>query len=352
MKIKTEELRLIVKAVMPAVKTDSLVEETAALCFDGTYLLSYNDKVAISYPFPENTGELSCGVSGKDFENALKGMRSKEVVLALLETAETTVLTITGGKTVIELPLMNSEKLIQLHDSLNLNAASDAMQPLPSDFLHGLRLTSGVTSKNLDHPQGLFTVSITGSTMLASDGFRVAKYTMADEITPNTFIVRDFVEEIIKFCPVLYAVKDSWIYFENIDGGIHCCRAADVQHLFPKNMEDMLKYDPKKMAFFTFPAELTDELEAMSFFSDGEDAREKVVEVNIDKLGQLSLKSTSIKGNVSTRASIEDYKGEDISFHVSPIFLRMLIAEDGKVGVDEKFIHLETGMYRQVVSLR
>lgn len=345
MRINTEELRNITKIVMPAVKSDSLEEELGAIVFDGTYMLSYNDKVAISYPLPESAGELACGVSGDDFEHALKGIRTKDVTLEVQEN----VLVISGGKTVIEIPLMNEDKLLELHDSIGIVEAEKNLKPLPKDFLHGLGLCNNVATNNMNNLQGLYTIRVTKDLLYASDGFRVCRYNLSDKM-PSTYIAKPFVEDVIKFTPVEYYFTDAWLYFGNIDGGMHCCRTMPIDS-FPLTMDKLLDC-AEDADYFTFPTDILDELEAASFFSEGKDAREKVASVSINDLGLAVIESSGTRGRVTTEAQIEDYKGEEVTFNVSPIFLRMMIAEEGKFAVTPKFLHMTTGPFVQIVSLR
>jgi len=179
--------------VMPAVKENSLVEEMSSVVFDGPYLITYNDVIAVSYPL-NTDNEDTCGVTALDLQKAVMSIRTKEVSL----TKEDDIFIVSGGKTRIELPLMNEEKLMELHNSLDLETAEENMRELPTTFSHALKLCVACSSKNVDHPHGLYALKFSNNALSASDGMRVAKYEFdgnfeeIDCYIPNSDTIRIF----------------------------------------------------------------------------------------------------------------------------------------------------------------
>lgn len=345
MNITKEVLLLAVQRVVPAIETKGVVEEMGHLVFSGPYLLAYNDKLAINYPIGEEGFNLNCGVVAADFIAAIKGIRTKS--LSIEETANG--LTIKGGKFEVTLPYFDQQRIVDLHDSLKLEEVEKKLTPLPPTFTDALRACKSSASDNMDNPKGLYTVAISDGVIFSGTGYEVTRYYVEKTGHGLVFIQKSFIDSIINFEPISAHYTKTWAFFGNDDGGILAARIANVEKVYPKNL-DALFPDEEVTEGFKFTEDISEELTSLAFFSQGTDKNEKTILIQISPDGHTFLSSTSERGEVSVETSCTGFTGEEMEFQVNPISLKEILLNDGFFIIQEATLCLRTEFSDHLVA--
>jgi len=341
MKISKENLSNIIQKVMPAVEKKGIVEEMSHLAFDGAYVLTYNDKIAISYPLPEDF-QLQCSVVATDFLSAVKAIRTKDVELEQLEDG----LVVRGGKTVTLLPFFDEKKIAELHDSLDIPSIEDKFIDLPENFIDAIRTCKFSASDNVDHPKGMYAVAMLGDCVFATNGYQATLYPVVGVGTG--FIKKPFVDAIVNFAPVAAVFTKSWLFFMNNDNAILSCRSLLLADKFPKDLEKVF-FDFEKG--FKFKEVIDDELTSLETFGEGDDKSDKTIIVTISK-GKAILTGKSVRGEMTVECEIEGYEGEEVQFSINPNYLKECIKMGGEMAADSRMICMKTLTFKHLVALK
>jgi hypothetical protein len=345
MKISKEEITNILKQVMPAVEKKGLVEELSHLVFDGAYVLTYNDKIAVSYPVYSEQFDLNCGVVANDFEEAVKSVKTKEVELEVTNNG----LIIQGGKTTTTLPFFDQKKIVELHASLNIAEVEKKLLPTPQGLIEGLRVCKFSASDNVDSIKGMYAVRISDGVVFSTNGYQATRYITTESGFPVVYVAKTFIDAIVNFEPVSMLATKTWLFFGNKDQGILACRTSNVGHVFPQNVDHVF---PEFDEGFTFEENLSDELSTLEFFSSGESKTDKTIIVAIEDNGKCSLMSSSEKGNVVISTTVKDFKGERVEFHINPGALKEAISLGGIMRVDENSLAIKTEVFDHISALK
>ena len=346
MKISKEEMVNILKQVMVATEKKGLVEELSHLVFDGAYVLTYNDKIAVSYPVSVEKFNLSCGVVATDFAAALKGIKTKEVELVATDNG----LLIKGGNTSTTLPFFDKKKILELHESLNIAEIEDKFVDITDEFVHGLKVCKYSASDNMDNIKGMYAIRIDKDLMFSTNGYQATMYPINDTGLPIVYISKTFVDAIINFLPIAATFTKSWAFFANKDNGILACRTSNVGKVFPQNFNDLfLEFEDG----FSFKENMDEELSSLEFFSEGEDKSDKSINVKITTDGECIMSSTSQKGEVLVSTEVENFtEKEDVEFFINPNNLKEAINSGGKMKVADRFLALNTKTFSHIASLK
>lgn len=344
MKIHKEEILKIIDKVMPGVEKKGLVEEMGQIVFDGNFVLTYNDKVAICYPVTSEAFNLSCGVVATDFVRAVKGIKTKDIEIEKEEGG----LLISGGKNRTVLPFYDEKKITELHNSLNISEVDGKFIKLPKNFLDGLRTCKFSASDNLDNPKGLYCLKIEGNTIFSTNGYQATIYYTEDVGFGKVFISKMFIDSILSFNPTDAVFTKSWAFFLNEDDAILACRMATITS-FPKGIESAF---PEFEKGFKFKETMDDELSSLEFFAEGSDKSDKNTEVVINENGTVIMESTSAKGSVTIETEVDDYDGKEIKFLINPNYLKECMDLKGEMHVTEKMLSIKTSTFQHLVALK
>jgi len=333
--MQTKEMENVLSEVLMGTADKGILEEMAFIAFDNGFLISYNDRIAVSATLPENEGDFSCAVNAKDFVQAVKCVRTNEMTLDLVDNA----LVVAGGKTEVALPIVDPEKLKEFYDSLNIEKITKKMVELPNGFMGAVSVLNELASGNVNTFQGLSCLRFTDGMIEAIDGIRGGYAEMEDfAVEENVYIQKYLMQSVIKFKPSLFFFDNEWAHFMNEYDSILSCRRSFPENDFVKVPE--LEKDKKGKMFGTFL--ITDEFRDCSdnlhYFAEGLSKNEQFITVKVKK-DQVELISKGGKGEASAQAKIS-YKGEPVTFKVSGPFLPTIFAGE-KLSIYEQFITCE-----------
>jgi len=346
--MNTQEFLNTMNVVLSGVSKKDVSEAMGQIVFDGGYLISYNDKIAVSSSV--DCPIDSCGVDANDLLKAVKGIRTKEFEMTL----ENDFLTLEGGKTTVTLPTMISSEMRTFHEAIDIDGAILKMKRLPPDFIPALVLCENSVSTNMSSSFGGYAMKFDSYTVSSTDGYRASLYELSKKIkTKNTFFIsKEIVEHLIGFNPEKIFVSPSWIYFTDAkaDTVIACRTSIDNTENFPDLSGIIVK--GKRKAKFTIQREDTENLDMLSFFTDGDKDADKEIDMVLSKK-KVTMSGSSIKGSATIELPT-DYKGEKIKFKVSSVFIQDIINSLGSVTfqLNDQNIYIEKGgNYKHFINL-
>lgn len=321
--MKTKELKDVIQEVMMGTADKGILEEMSFIAFDEGFLISYNDRIAVSSTLPEGEGDFACAVNAKDFINAVKCIRTKDTELILEEGN----LIITGGATEVTLPITESEKLKELYNSLSIENVIDNSTEIPDNFNDILQKLSDLASPNLNTFQGLSCVRFSKEFIEATDGSR-AGYSEVDMKVPKqgVYIQKYLIPSVIKFNPVAYFFDKEWCHFVNEFDSILSCRRSYPDSPFPEIKELHKQGSGKKLGSFKMTEEFKESIKDLSYFAEGLSKKEQYITMEI-KNNKVIFSSSGDKGKVITEIKVK-YSGETIRFRVSGPYLPTVIVGD------------------------
>jgi len=341
--METQALIKITEKVMPGVSNKNIIEEISHIVINNNTMMSYNDRIGISFPIDL---PISCSVSAVDFYTAIKKLRNKQVELI----KDDTHLNIIAGKTHIKLPSIENQMVLNLIDTLNIDDKS--FIGLPPNFLEGLKKIQYIVSDSVDNPQGLFSVCVHENKLLAGDSAKAGQFILdTTELYDKPFFIhKGVIKDILNFNPDSIYVDDNWVYFINDSDAIMACRQANVADVFPINIVlDKFEKEFTAKHSFSFDPEFVSELDIFSHFNES-DIRSKFMSVEIVD-GNVTFRSSSEKGEVIKETPAEDYKGENVSFMINPIYLQELIKDASKFDFYPGIVRISGDSYSFLIAL-
>lgn len=345
--MKTEEFKRTLDVVLSGVAKKEVSEVMGQIVFDDGYLISYNDKIAVSSSFDCNID--NCGVNAKDLQKAIKGIRTKEFELSVKDD----FLIIEGGKVRVELPTMIVSEMKNFHESINIDSAIDKMKRLPSNFIPGVILCIKSVSDNMSSSFGGYAMKFDKNTISATDGYRASIYELDKKLKTKSsfFLSKEIVNNVIDFSPEKIHITDNWIYFTNAqeDTVIACRTSIDNTEYFP-NLEKLIVKGKRNLEFTITESDVND-LDMLSFFTEGDKDADKEIKMVIKKK-KVILSGVSIKG--SARVMLKtDYKGEKTSCRVSSVFIKDILDSmpNTTFQLNNSNLYIEEGNFQHLINL-
>lgn len=156
----------------------------------------------------------------------------------------------------------------------------------------------------------------------SSDGFRITKIFLGEDMPVNTFLLPlSSAVQIIKLNPTLIAEREGWIHFKNEKGTIISCRTFN--EAYPGT--DKL-FETKEGIELSFPKKLFDSLDKASIFKNNNTLSEETISIQIENK-QLKINSFSEAGWYEEVLNM-NYQGTPLSFNIIPSLLKDIVKEN------------------------
>ena len=332
MKIKRESLLNAFNAVQPGLAKKEIIEQMAHFIFTGQHLITYNDKVCVSYPFET---DFKCSVYAGDFYKIISKIKSEIIDLehkndSLIAKSKRTTIKMT---TIVEDEV--SELLSNLEDQIKEEWTS-----LPDNFLEGLYLCMFSASK--DQTQGtLVCVKVEGDLIQSTDSIRISQFQMSGEVE-KMLISASAIPALKGLGVTNYHISKSWLHFLN-DNNVRIS-IRTVHGEFP----DSSKFFKMKGTRLKLPSELKDALETVGIMAEGDITTDKVVNVVIDNQ-QMILTSKKERGSIEKIVPIK-YNRDKIEFTSNPVFLAQILGNATKMTIAKHAI-FESKTFKHLLAL-
>lgn len=332
MQIKREELLKALEVVKPGLASKEFIEQSTHFAFRENRVVTFNDKISISYPVPNL--DIEGAVYADKLFTFLSKVKKDEVEIE----KNGNELQLSAGRTKAGLTFQDEVKL-PLDDIDEHGKWKD----IPDWLLKGLNFCRFSCSNDIGN-EGLLTcvhVSKDGY-VEASDKrrFTLFKTTPLPKGVSSFLIPGEVIGDLTKYSFDKFSVQSSWVHFKGESGIIFSCRRYEEEGVFSKEKEkERLKQFNVKGKQVKLPNSLSEMLDRVGVFSYDQQNLGQQVEVEI-KGTKIKLKASELVGWAEDTANI-NYKGDPIRFLIDPNILNEVISKVSHCTLGQNVIKFE-----------
>jgi len=337
MKVKRDELLEVLAKVRPGLSDKAIIEQTDHFIFDGDFIRTYNDEIAISYPFKSG---FHLAIKADEFFKLISKIETQEIELSESDGA----LSIGVEKTKGSIKgLMVTAAEVKC-PAVIIKAKRWFM--LPKNFSDAIRFCSFSADRNMLMKE-LTCLCINNNYVLSSDNFRATKYEM-DSKLPEFLLPATVAQELAKHSPTHYVIEaeGAWIHFRNADGVIFSSRV--IEGTYPQ--EGVWGLFTQKGDSIVIPEGLKESLDRAKIFSQQLTGVDDLIQIRVYKSGKLTCRGEGALGWVEEEFKV-DYKKKDFEVKVSPEALIEILSHVNEMKVSDDKLYFGGEKFEHVISL-
>ncbi len=297
--INTKALLDVLHMIRSGLTSKAMVQQSDCFVFHKNKIYTYNDEIAISYPF---TIDINGAVPAKEFLNLLSRIKQKEIHI----TQTNSGLLIKGKNNKANIKIVF--KITLPIDQIN---PPDHFDSLPKEFTTALKFCLFSCSKDMTKP-ALTCIHCNQYRIESSDNFRATVRFFDDFYFVQPLLIPSVAaKSLTTFDVVKYATSSGWLHFKTEKGVLFSCRTY-VGMTFP----DINRIIEDKGEKVNLPDNLDDVLKRACVFTETKTHAGDRVFVELSE-GKLTVKS---KGDVGwfEEFCMISYKGNIKNFKVNP----------------------------------
>jgi DNA polymerase III sliding clamp (beta) subunit (PCNA family) len=328
---KKETLEIL-QAIKPGLAIKDIVESMTNFYFSGTTVVTYNDKISISYPFVT------------DFQGFVRADTLYNLIAKLPHTAfklkqdDNSIKLISKGVNVT-LPSIEDSEVTDRITLINNEIENVKWKKVPENFSESISICSFAASKS-ETESTISCVYVDTDKCVATDSKRIAFAKLSDSMKPM-FIKASEVKHLVKIDPIYYGLSKGWLFFKNKIGSIFSMRKIEGD--FPA-WEKLFDFEGKTIEL---PKNILQGIDLATVFTqiDHSATLGIIIENNLCHI----LISTE-GGNLKYKQPVK-YDGEQIKFVVNPEFLKEMLKHSTVITFSDKRAKLETETYSILTAL-
>lgn len=329
MEIKKTELLEALSKVKPALSNKAIIEQTDHFIFDNDFVRTYNDEIAISYPFKSG---IKAAVKASEFYKLVSKIDKEKIDLS------------SDGPN-INISVSDKEKgrIISQTEIIcpAVEISSRRWMPLPKEFTAGIRLCSFSADKNMLMRE-LTCLFIKDEFIVSSDNFRATKYIMTGKFPVPILLPATIATELSKYDAEKYIIEDSWIHFKNKEEIIFSSRI--VLGEYPEQVFDLFNPEGDKVEI---PKDLKSGVDKAGVFVEG---------INSDDLICLEAKDGTMtcRGEGTLGEWNSDYEikyKKEFKAKVSSEALKEILSYTSDMTVSEDKLYFKADNFEHVICL-
>jgi len=325
-------------AINPGIASDSIIEQSDLVLMDNDRLISYNDEIAVSHPFPiQHYG----GVAAAELLKLLQKLPSDEIEIRLGSVEKGDELVIVCGD--IEAGFFLTAE-ISIPD-LGIGEIKEWVE-LPADFCQAVEFC--LSSAATDMTKGIMTcVNVNEDTVISCDNFRATKYNMKTGL-PEDFVLdipRKAAKDLASYHPTEVAKDESWIHFRNRHGTVFSTRTMTDEY------PDVMKlFEGVEGKTIVLPKEIKKVLDRVGVMAaTDEKTGDRVVDIAVmDDVIECSGEGVVGWATEKTRVNFSD---EVPKFSISPKLLSDILDITQNAILTDRIIFFEGQDFSHLVSL-
>ena len=327
--VNRQELLQQLDAVSPGLATREIIEQSSCFVFTDGEIITYNDEVSCRQ---KTSIKLSGVVQSKPLISILQKLSEDSVQLEVGEGE----LVIIGKRRKagirmdkdLLLPIKNVEK-------------PKKWKPVSEGFADAINLVHECAGK--DESQFWSTcVHINDKWIEACDNFQLSRYKLQTGISSSILVKSHAIKHLVALDAKELCETETWIHFRNSHGLVFSCRRYIEQY---PDLTKMLKVSGTPT---TLPKGLSDAAEKAEVFSaENTDNNQVLVEI---RPGRLRIKGVGVSGWFAETKKLK-YKGESLSFMVSPKLLSELVKRYSECEITADRLKVNGGSYTYLACL-
>jgi DNA polymerase III sliding clamp (beta) subunit (PCNA family) len=333
MKVDKKQLKGALEIVKPGLANKETIEQTTSFAFLGDRVVTYNDEISISHPIAGL--ELTGAVQAEEMYQLLNKVKTDEIELTITDTE----IQITSGRTTAGLAL----KLVKL--PLEEVEGEKNWKALPKDFIHFAKFAMDSCSTDMSTPKLTCICAHSNGCIEGSDGYRIAKCQLKEEMPVKTFLVpSSFIPVLANLQPTKIAEGEGWIHFKTELNTEISCRIYDEEYPDTSSMTKV------KGHTVLLPHSTSEVLDRAMVFSKRSHFLDEVVLIVIEK-NRIKVSSESKAGWFKEEINIH-YDGPQIAFKITPTLLKDILEETQACIYNDKALKFEGEGWVYVMALR
>ena len=332
MKIKKTDLQTALEIVKPGLANKEIIEQSNSFAFLGDRVVTYNDELSLSHPIEGL--DLTGAVRAQELYEFLRRSKADEIQLKISDRE----LLLKAGRSKAGLTL-------QADIVLPLDEVGQEKEwiDLPEEFTHNLMFIKDSASRDMSR-RVLTCVHVTQNRLETSDGFQIMRLYKEGWPFENYLIPAENIPEIHKVEPTQVAESSGWLHFRNPGGTELSCRVLVDQ--FP-NTEAHFDVPGQKVVF---PKSMTEILERVMVFTKKDHFMDEEMEVKLQD-GKMLVSGKNDYGWFKEQAPVK-YKGEGVSFWITPSLLQNILKRSNTCVLGEEKIKFDGEGWEYVAVLK
>ncbi|MDD5053490.1 MAG: hypothetical protein PHO27_12215 [Sulfuricurvum sp.] len=337
MKIKKQKLVDVLSAIKPGLAQKAIVEQATHFIFTGDRVLTFNDRICVSYPVRT---DFTCSVAAEEFFKIANNIPDDDINIEVNDG----ILRIEGLKVRAVLAANSGDVILSFVQSLNLDEVPKRAKKLPEDFKEAIKLCVFSASTNMSIP-ALTCLYLHDDYIASTDNLRISEYKMKSSLGCSVLLPALSAVELIKFDVAEFALSEekTWIYFFTKEGAIFCSRLVDAE--FPDYVSFLEGISKDEIVL---PENIDNLVKTASILTEeGGDNQEIEVQINKGKLkckGQNKLGWIECESRIQARLSI--------TFVIVASFFLDILNHTHTMFFDQNKALFKSNEFRHVIALK
>lgn len=218
MRVNRAEALRVLRLIKPGLARREIIEQTGACLFVDDRIITYNDEISVSAPFPVN---LQGAVSASDLYEFFERTSATTVDI----TFDDERLYIRCGD--LEADIKKTKEILLPLENIVLPGPNEWLN-LPADFKKMLKQCLMVASKSWNKPI-LRCVHWYCNSLEATDNYRIIRCKIDVHLPegPRILITRNTITELVKYNLVAFAFSNGWAHFKIENDAVFSCRVFE-----------------------------------------------------------------------------------------------------------------------------
>lgn len=318
MKVDKTKLLNILTTIKPGLNKNDYVEHGNNFIFTGKEIITYNDEIAISYPYESN---LDCSVPADKFYKLISNINTQSFIMIQKDNN----LEIRSSGLKAEILISYYKDIIELIKPSNIDMK---WTKLPDNFKKGIELCLFSLSDNCAIRPGLECLFINHQQIISCDNYRMSQYTLSETLEHKFLLPGPAAKEVIKFNITHYYLSEAWIYFKTDENIVFCSRYKPSDE-YPST-EGFLEVKGKTIIL---PKELRNNISTSAIMAEENINHNKKVTIII-KDSKIICRGENDIGYVESFIEIDSE--ENITFIINPLFFIQILNKSNTMIYNEE----------------
>lgn len=335
MKIDRIELLTALRATESGLIKKEGILQGDCFVFVNNQVATYNDSVAVSYPFEF---DIEGAVKASELLSLLNKVKDKEIEVFFKDNE----LRVKGKKFNSGITM---EEKIEL--PLDFLKTKIKYKELPEGFSEAVQLCSFSTAAESRLPH-LSNVHIKNGIVESTDNFRATRISMGNKVKEELLIPVSAVSGLRRYNFTHYGLSEDgmsegWIHLTKENGAVFSCR------VFEEGFPDIGQFFEAKGTPIRLPPELSEILDKGEIFQE-EEKGQLVVTITIEGK-KLTILSENINGWYEESVDLKRAFEKGVSFKASPKILKDILKYSNRAVVSDRVMKFKAKKFDHVVAL-
>lgn len=331
LRIEREKLLNLLESVRPGLSAREIIDQSSCIIFNNKRIQTFNGEVACSARSPL---KMTGAVQAAPLLDILGKLTDEVIEVEIVE-----------GKFLIKCKQEDVWVRTENEVLLPIDKVEKPGEwiPLHEEFSEAVRLTHQCAGK--DETEFANTcVHIHPKWVEAFDTYQFARYRLKTGVEESVLVRSTSIKHIASLDMTQMSVTGAWLHFKNASGLIVSCMRCLEEYT---DLSPILKAERGHP--MNLPKGLVQAAERADVFSSDTQQEENLISISL-KPGRLKLEGIGISGGYRRRRKIA-YKGEPLSFMISPELLIEITKKHNEVLITQDHMRVDSPSWHLVICL-